>query len=190
MDLNNETKALLLLCATIGSTAYCEPSHAQGPIAADVAAGRSFSRRDLVLAVSKVCVNEAGFDSLPDCALIWQVVEAQRGINSERLVWLERHSARVLGDRRCFPGRNCNWTRNLVWGSAEPAGWPTDLPWQPLKWRRVLEYVSRLVSGEETRRPCDETPDTWDGAAWHEENLARGYTPIECEGTRNLGYRW
>jgi len=102
--------------------------HAQGPRASahevhTVNAVHRSSRRELALALAKVCVNESGFDSLADCAMIFQIVENQRAITDERRVWLERHSARVLGIRPCDHRNNCFWSRNLGWNDEEPAGW-------------------------------------------------------------------
>jgi hypothetical protein len=146
------------------------------------------ARRDLALALAKVCVNEAGWEAPGDCALIWQVVESQRANASERLIWLTRHSARVLGGRDCRPGANCRWTRNLAWSDAEPAEWPARERWDPERWARVRLLAWRLVVGEELHRPCEEAPDTWDGRRWRAHALRRGLRPVVCVATRNDGY--
>jgi len=48
------------------------------------------------------------------------------------------------------------------------------------------------VSGEETLRPCEENPDTWDGRrrAWTVQARERGYRLVVCTGTRNDGYMY
>lgn len=146
------------------------------------------SRRELALDLARVCVNEAGWDSPADCALIWQVVEGHRAITDERRVWLTRHSARVLGGRDCAPGRNCRWTRNLAWSDAEPAEWPGSTPWDADRWARVRLVAWRLVTGADPTRPCEETPDTWDGRRWRERAAARGYRRVVCVDARNDGH--
>lgn len=189
---------IVALFVTLFVIGWCADAvHAQGPRAsgADVhdrrvnAVHRS-ARRDLALALAKVCVNEARFDSLADCALIWQVVSNRRAITDERRVWLERHSARVLGTRACDYRNNCAWSRNLRWDDSEPAGWPRRIRWDARAWARVRAYCWRLVNEEETLRPCEENPDTWDGRRYRRQALARGHRLVVCTGTRNDGYMY
>jgi len=150
------------------------------------AAAQERAVRDLGLALAKVCVNEAGFESPADCALIWQVVEGQRATARERLWWLTRHSQRVLGTRPCRRG-NCGWTPHLTRSGRRPAGWPAGVGWVPARWERVLYFCDRLVIGDETARPCAETPTTWDGRRWRAANERRGFRVVDCEGTLNDG---
>lgn len=152
------------------------------------AAARDGVEERLALAVAKVAVNEANFESPADVALVYQCTEAHGDAPGEQLAWLRSHSARVLGDRECREGRNCRWSRGLTLAATRPPGWPEGVRWRPAAWRRVLRLARRLVGGEEQRRPCIGRPVTWGGDMDHAEALRRGLRPLHCAGTRNTGY--
>lgn len=151
-------------------------------------------RRELALAVAKVAVNEAGFRSPQDVALIWQVTEARGRTHADRLSWLRRHSSCVLTDRPLnreeLRRGNCSWTRYLGDDDAQPEGWPSDLVWSNFvrRWRQIRQLSLRLVDGRSRLRPCTETPRTWGGIMDHTRALERGLRPIRCEGTLNTGF--
>lgn len=167
-------RLLLLSCAIVAL--WSCPAHADDRLA---------------LAIAKVAVNEAGFDSPADVALIWQVVE--RHAPDERLPFLKRHSPCVL--RAEDPGRrrgNCEWTRNLRWSDAEPDGWPSGIPWERYadRWARVRAFTRGLVNGSVRRRPCAEQPITWGSRRLDiQQALSRGLEPLGCVGTLNEGFR-
>lgn len=140
----------------------------------------------LILSLAQVCVNEAGFTSLPDCAMIWQAAERFPD-NEQSLAWLRRHSRRVLGDRPCRRG-NCRWSRNLTDTDARPAGWPSGVRWPVRGWRRVRRWSYRLVHGLEPLRPCRGRVITWGGDMDTAGALRRGLRRLECTGTRNTGW--
>lgn len=160
----------------------------------------------LALAVAKVCVNEAGWDSPPDCDLIWQVVRSHGETDLERLRWLRCHSPRVLDPegrfcgedrKRCAKDRgNCWWSRNLTTTGRKPSGWSETevVPWARYRsrWLRVVTYCKALVAGGIPPRgwPCARAPDTWGGDMDEEEALDAGMVPLECRGTKNEGYLW
>jgi hypothetical protein len=142
----------------------------------------------LTLAVAQVCVNEAGFDSPADCALVWQTAENRAETTRGRLFWLQQHSRRVLGDRPCRRG-NCRWSRHLGWNSRMPTGWPrADVAWRPERWALVRDLAQRLVRGEELRRPCPAPPFTWGGRMDFAGAQERGLVRLHCEGTLNEGF--
>ena len=144
----------------------------------------------LALAIGRTCVNEAGFNSPADCALIYQAAESHGETAGARLAWLARHSPRVNGDSEARPcrGGNCRWSRELSAAGHKPASWPTGTRWRPEAWARVLRLSERLVSGEETRRPCPVAIRSWGSRADLEGNRF-GWRPVVCEGARNLGAR-
>lgn len=153
----------------------------------------------LALAVAKVCVNEAGFNSAADCALIWQATRSHGTTARSRLAWLRAHSSCVLTSRPMSErevARNCRWSRNLMASDAMPRGWPETVSWRghAAHWNRLREWARRVVAdnGEPALGwPCPEDPDTWGGREIdHEQALRRGFTPVQCVGTLNEGYRW
>jgi len=148
------------------------------------------AREGLKLALAKVCVNEAGFSSMADCALIHDASGSTGQSSQTRLNWLNRHSRRVLGDRECGNRRNCQWTRNLTWADTMPEGWDTANEWHPRHWAQVRRWAHGLVYGTITLHPCPNTPQTWGGRMDHERAVNRGLEPLGCVGTLNEGYRY
>lgn len=167
--------------------------------------GMSRSERHLVAVLSRVTMNE-GLDSYPDLALIHQITEARGSTPSERALWLASHSrcaagelappSRRMSDSEAYarPGL-CRWTRNLRPDGSQPRGWipSRDGHWSRMRprWLAHLERVRAFVAGEDTHRPCERAPMTWDGRhpAWRERAVERGWEPVECEGdARNVGY--
>lgn len=182
---------LIILC--VGGIAV-----AQDVVPADVAAGDSAqeqerpTRRGLMLALAKVCANEVSLQNehLQDCALIWQVTEGHSSTITGRLSWLQRHSRKVLGDRHCPEGRNCQWSRNLEWNDEEPEGWIG--PWTDRQighWRNMRRYSANLVTGRERFRPCDQRPYSWGSDADFERARRQGRSikRLNCIDTLNHG---
>ena len=152
-------------------------------------------RDELALAVAKVAVNEAGWRSPADVAMIYQITEARGDTDERRLAWLTAHSSCVLTDRPLddYEQRhgNCAWSRNLNVHDLEPAGWPQDLLWSNFvrRWQQVRRFAQMLVSGESRMRPCAETPRTWGSRTLdHERAIAMGLRQVDCGSTLNAGY--
>ena len=147
----------------------------------------------LALAVAAVGMNEAG-GRPADVALIYQVAEGHGETAAERLAWLQGHSSCVLTDRPMSEREragNCAWTRHLTDSDAEPVGWPETASWERWgrpRWRRARRLAHALVSGRETRRPCERAPDTWGGAMDAQRAREAGMRPVVCRGTRNFGW--
>jgi len=154
------------------------------------------AERRLIELTAKVSFNEA-LDSEHDRALIWQVIEGHGDTPAERAYWLERHSpcvgGRLTQDQAYLRPGNCRWSRNLMPDGRRPRGWDRELhgrwSWLRERWIAHVEAVRDLVMGRDPYRPCAETPSTWDGRAWQEQAVERGFRAVECaEGTRNIGY--
>lgn len=156
----------------------------------------------LALALAQVCANEAGFDSMTDCALVHQATLAHGDTHAERLAWLRLHSRAVLGPddgtARSRAG-NAAWTRNLRWSDAAPAGWPSHWPsWSRFaaRWRALRAYALALVAGRVAgaeARPCDGPVWTWGSPQDRARALRMGLVPLRCVGvdgepTRNEGW--
>lgn len=149
------------------------------------------AERQLVEYVAKVSFNEA-LDSYHDLALIWQIVEAKGATPHERIFWLRAHSRCVTGvlsqDVAYSRPGNCHWTRNLLPNDRRPRGFidchdtdhdgevdgPCDGSWPRLRDRWVAHVAATraFVMGEDTYRPCAETPDSWDGVRYGRERVA------------------
>lgn len=174
-----EADSAFLACAVIATAVAvaagtCEQARAQDR-----------HDRELALAVARLTVNESGWHSPADGALIWQVVQGRGTSSRERLAWLRRHSPRVMGARPCAGG-NCAWTAYLD-GDRRPRGYPEGAAWVPARWRAVRAQAEALVGGTwEGALPCPRAPMTWDARAGGAEG--RGWRPVGCIGTRNEGY--
>jgi len=159
----------------------------------------------LTALVARVSFNEA-LDSYPDAAMIWQATEGHP--EARRYQWLRSHSPCVSGrlpeERvRERPG-NCRFTRYLRTDGRIPRGWPYALGvWTRLRlrWLDHVDRVTDLVEGRDTWRPCEETPETWDGVRYGRERVeGEARRILECsvpylgvgergEGLRNYAVR-
>ncbi len=160
-----------------------------GAAAGGEPAALSPRERAYALAIARVSFNEAGA-SEPDLAMLHAIADA-RG----RLAFLRRHSRCVMGvlsqeQAYARPGR-CRWTRNLRVDARRPRGWneAIDGPWSRMRpvWRAHLRMAAEYVSGARQLIVCPVTPRSWDGARWRAQIEARGWTVLDCKGTRNLG---
>lgn len=147
----------------------------------------------LALALAKVCVNEAGFNSPADCALVYQVTTAHGRSDSDRLNWLRRHSQCVLRDNPPEADRargNCSWTWHLQDNNERPANFPASEDWTAYipRWQRVRALAYRLVSGVVVRRPCRERVVTWGGPMDTAGARRRGLEPVVCGSALNYGF--
>jgi hypothetical protein len=184
------TAALLALAVTLPATA-----------------NRRQMERELALAIAQVAANEYRTDderglwggTVPsELLLIVQVTESHGGSPLQRLMWLSRHSCRVLEhpDGRCpkaCTGGNCGWTRNLSWSDDKPDGWPDPYPWRPEVWEGMRRLSLAAVRGRVTVRPCLGRPTTWGSRSIdYDAAVARGMVPLSCDTPRdgNVGFHW
>lgn len=154
------------------------------------AGAEDVSDKDLALAVARVSVNESGWSSPADAAMIWQATKAHGRTNATRLAWLRRHSW-TLFTTLPVPHGNARWTRDLNWEGERPRHWPSNAPaWSHYRkrWENVLRYALGLVTGRIRNRPCPAGVATWGGSMDSAQAELRGLVPLECEGTLNTGY--
>jgi hypothetical protein len=151
------------------------------------------------LLLARYAGHEADLERRGDLLLIWQAAESHGETLEERVDWLRRHSRCVVADPpRVRPGRRCRRFRGMGWAAVEPPDWPASVPWRRAEpdWRAYLELALDVVTGRETRRPCDAPIDTWDGRHWLDQRLEEGYREITCrdpwtgELTANAGFRF
>ncbi len=151
----------------------------------------STTERVYALLLARVSYNEAG-DSEADLALVHQAARAH-GPSAERWIgWLSRHSPCVSGRlplERALerPGR-CRWTRHLRPDGRLPRQWPgTQTAWHRER-PRWLAHLERATRFRTLPIVCPVAPQSWDGARWVADVLARGWRVLQCKGEpRNLG---
>ena len=144
---------------------------------------------DLALQVARVAANEGAFRHRVTTALVWQVVRENGGkTNASKLRFLNRHSQRVGGTKRCYSG-NCFWTPFLARNSEQPQGLILREDYWQLHvapvWRDTLAYADWLVRGQRKQDdPCPVKPRTWGGPMDREGALREGLYPIGCRGSQ------
>lgn len=191
------------LVSALGALLLLTPARADEPLLVEDAA-EALEPLDrwgerLAVAVAQLAANETGLRSeVPaDLAMIYQVARRHAPTPRGQLFWLRQHSSCVLTDRP-LRGReahsNCPWTRNLTARATRPGNWRRG-SWARVyrpRWEAYLAEARRLVAGAEPESgwPCAENPQTWDGRRWMASALRRGYRPVACVGTRNVGYHY
>lgn len=167
-----------------------------------VARAQPPSQAELEAAVvlARYGTNEAGWSHPGDTLLIWQSAETHSDTLAGRVAWLRRHSRCVVAPEPPdhWPPGACRWTRHLNLSGRAPENWPGGWSWpraRPL-WLLQVYFALRVISGQETARPCEGNPQTWDGWRWSESRLRLGYTLVHCsdpwtgERLANAGYRF
>lgn len=175
----------IAVSATMAATAPALAQDTQEPEAEQHEAAEA-----LALDLARVCVNESGWGSPADCAMIWQTVRRSGRTDEARQAWLRRHSWTLFTEAPVSHG-NARWTRDLNAEGERPRNWPSEAPsWEHYekRWASVLRYATGLVKGAIRRRPCPSSVVTWGGEMDSAQALRRGLVPLECEGTINTGY--
>lgn len=159
--------ALLVCLAAVPATAA-----AQGP----------------ALALARVCVSEAGWQSVQsgDCAAIAHVLRRRSSVGRVTRGIVCQYSPRSCNKRR----RVRRWIAHLRPDMRRPDYWPRGSSWARRRpaWRETLAHAARLVRGERLDR-CRRPPDHW-GARWFTVNARRyGWERVQCGPTLNAYWR-
>lgn len=146
-----------------------------------------------VLAVARVCVNEAGFNlETNDCAAIFHVIKYhadRRGISLSDMA--RRYSSSVFNLDR--PHRT--WVPNLRGDLRRPRGWNPSWDWDghgKKRWMDRLSEVESLSAGQ-LENPCPYEVFHW-GSPGHPVDAARikrgvdrgFWHPVDCGPTLNV----
>jgi len=143
--------------------------------------------RDIHLALTKICVSEAGFQvRTRDCDLIYEVLR-NRSVTGEISMGIMRAYARKAFDE----DRNDNrmWIPHLNHDFLEPRGWAENVtvPWSTRrsKFIEVYNYVGDLLR----RNPghtCGVRIDHWGARGFRRDlHLSRGWRLLDCGKTHN-----
>lgn len=172
------------------------------PIAIDAEHKPTAEQLSFALDVARTAVNEASLSAGPrDVALVYEATRYHADNDSERLVWLRRHSrcanpsgdcnrdGRVdaLDDRAAArrPG-NAGWTRYLSWSDEQPHGFRAGWRWRAERWTHALRYALRIVMEDESTEVCGAGVPvrTWGRPSDFRDRPA--HVAVDC-GARNLG---
>lgn len=137
------------------------------------------------LVLARVCVHEAGWTSIADCAAIHEVLRngAER-THMSFASYAHAYSGRALAGRTTRP-----WVIELHASGAAPHG-ITSGQWHARRadWLALLEHARSIVAGDEASG-CAEPVHDW-GSPTHDRERARrlGLVPVDCGDTRNDFY--
>jgi len=140
------------------------------------------------VAAARHCLSEASGVRTDDCRVItWISLHAARreGVSVASFIGSTYHRhTRGSGPRPWLAGMNGRLTM--------PAGWPNDqIPWDTrgrAAWVEVLEFVRRVLRGQEGHGCVNATPVTWGGTMDDDgvaEWVRRGYRVLSCGHTAN-----
>lgn len=184
----------------VARVAEPEPEVASEPGPALEAPEPSEAEELAAVILARYAANEAGLSSRGDMLLIWQVAETHADDLEGRVRWLRRHSRCVVARRPPdeWPAGTCRWTRYLMASGERPRGWPRRWRWTNHRaaWVELHSFALEVVTGREERRPCDGSPQTWDGRRWLAGRLEAGFVEVECLDPitggklRNVAYRF
>ncbi|NDC23973.1 MAG: hypothetical protein EBZ49_07570 [Proteobacteria bacterium] len=143
--------------------------------------------RDIHLALTKICVSEAGFQvRTRDCDLIYEVLR-NRSVTGEISMGIMRAYARKAFDEDREDNRM--WIPHLNREFTEPRGWSGNVtvPWHTRrdKFIEVYNYVGDLLR----RNPghtCGVRIDHWGARGFRRDlHLSRGWRLLDCGKTHN-----
>ena len=141
----------------------------------------------LRLALAKVCVSEAGFQtSTNDCALIFQALKTRSHMHQVSLGMMHAYSPDVFNKNRRDARR---WVPYLNASFTEPEHWSETVrvPWtaRSAAWRSVYNLASELIRTNPANS-CGVRIDHWGAKHFRRrEHLREGWTIVECGVTKN-----
>lgn len=159
---------------------------------------RPIMRRDahfrrLQLALTRICVSEAGFQyRTMDCRLIYEVLT----------YWSADHTTLTMGNMRRYSGKTFDrdrtdhrrWIAFLNSNFSEPTGWreSQDIPWSSVRdnFRRLYNYVGYLIRYPQPN-PCTVELHHWGARGFRRrEHLGQGWILVQCDGAETLNDFW
>lgn len=141
----------------------------------------------LRLALAKICVSEAGFQtSTNDCALIFQTLKTRSRMHQVSLGMMRSYSPDVFNKNRTDARR---WVPYLNARFAEPEHWSETVrvPWTARSeaWHAVYNLASELIRTNPANT-CGVRIDHWGAKHFRRrQHLAEGWTIVECGVTKN-----
>lgn len=144
--------------------------------------------RATVLALARICVSEASWESDRDCQAIYQVFRNTRRSTETLLGVMHRHTNRVLSQKEPLNSRQA-WLQGLRLDASPPPTFPR--PWEgrfERAWRSRVRLAERILT-EPNRFPCRGPVITWGGAMDDHIAIRRGLTRVNCGVTMNHFWR-
>lgn len=144
-------------------------------------------RRDIQLALARICVSEAGFQvRTNDCTMIYHALRTRSNTGEITMGIMRAYAPLSFNLNRTD---NHRWVAHLRRDFREPEGWSetVSIPWSTRRegFQQVYEHVGMLLRTR-PENPCGIRIDHW-GARYFRRNrhIRNGWTPIQCGETLN-----
>jgi hypothetical protein len=144
-------------------------------------------RRDMQLALARICVSEAGFQvRTNDCTMIYHALRTRSNTGEITIGIMRAYAPRSFNMSRTD---NHRWVAHLRSDFREPRGWreTVSIPWSTRRegFQQVYEHAGMLLRTH-PENPCGIRIDHW-GARYFRRNrhIRNGWTPITCGETLN-----
>lgn len=141
----------------------------------------------LRLALARICVSEAGFQTITDdCKFIYLALKERSRSHLITLGMMRSYSPGVFNkhrtdERRWIPYLNASFTEPEPW--TETVG----VPWAARRsdWRAVYDLAAELIRTNPSN-PCGVRIDHWGAKRFRiRQHLEEGWTIVQCGNTKN-----
>ena len=145
--------------------------------------------RRMQLALAKICVSEAGFQTRTnDCMLIYQALKTRSSTGEITMGIMRAYSGQTF-DRSSTRTDSRRWIPFLNHEFSKPHGWSETIvvPWSARSraFEQVYEYAGNLIRTR-PENPCGARIDHWGSKSYQRQRLLHdGWTIVECGETLN-----
>jgi len=143
--------------------------------------------RNLQLALARICVSEAGFQTrTDDCVMIYHALKNRSRTGQLTIGIMRAYAPLSFNTERTDSHR---WVAHLNERFTEPQGWSEVVPfsWSAKRddWIRVYNLAGEIIRNNPAS-PCDLQVDHWGARGFRREMLLdNGWTLLECGDTLN-----
>lgn len=143
--------------------------------------------RTIHLALTRVCISEAGFQTITnDCTLMYHALRNRSSTGEVTLGILRAYSTKTFNKNRTDSRR---WIAHLNHAARRPEGWQENIsvPWSSRR-QGYIEVYNHVYNLLHTRpeSPCNIPIDHWGARGFRRRRLLNlGWTIVQCGETLN-----
>lgn len=144
--------------------------------------------RRLQLALARICVSEAGFQTQSnDCTLIYHVLRGRSRTGELTMGIMRAYAGMAFNENRTDSRR---WILHLNHAFEEPREWSetVTIPWSARRagFIDVYHHAGMLVRTRPTSTPCGVRVSHWGARGFRrEQHLRQGWRLVRCGNTHN-----
>lgn len=144
--------------------------------------------RRLQLALARVCVSEAGFQTRSnDCTLIYHVLRGRSRTGELTMGIMRAYAGNIFDESRRDSRR---WILHLNHAFEEPHEWSetVTIPWSARRagFIEVYQHAGTLVRTRPQETPCGARVSHWGARGFRRElHLSQGWRLVRCGNTHN-----